>query len=463
MKNAVPLTTCLVFVLVTGCSGKPLSESRSGFIPLSAAPSRADCDSDLPKAPCASARAAVPKYIKHVVILVQENRSFDNLFATYPGADGATKGRTHTGEVVPLTKAHLVDPLDIIHSWQTFVTEYDGGKMDGFDLIHYSNGDPAGLFPYQYVDPSEIQPYWAMAAQYVLADHLFERQSSGSFVGHQDLIAGGTTIGPGQSIVNDPTKQPWGCDAPANTKTSLLTSDGQLLIDKGPFPCLKYRTMRDTLNAKKVAWKYYAPPFTYRSGGYIWTAFDAIKAVRYGPEWKANVSSPSTNIFSDISNNKLAAVSWVIPDRLDSDHPGPGASGGPSWVAQVVNALGESPYWNSTAIFVTWDDWGGFYDHVKPRQLDYQGLGFRVPMLVVSPYVHRGSISHTNYEFGSILKFIERNWGLAQLGTSDKRATSVGDVFDFTKPPRKFIAIPTQHSREYFLNKRPSELPVDDE
>ena len=141
-----------------------------------------------------------------------------------------------------------------------------------------------------------------------------------------------------------------------------------------------------------------------------------IYPVRYGSEWQTNISSPETNIFSDISNGRLAAMSWVIPDLENSDHPSSGTDTGPSWVASVVNAIGESSYWPTTAIVVVWDDWGGFYDHEPPPFIDnWGGLGFRVPMLILSPYAREtsssqpGYISHTQYEFGSILKFVEEN------------------------------------------------------
>jgi phospholipase C len=407
--------------------------------------------------------SSAPRHIKHVVIVIQENRSFDNLFATYPGADGAKTGLTHDGKVVPLTKASLKDKIDIRHQWETFVKEYDGGKMDGFDLIDFGNGQPAGLFPYQYVDPADLVPYWAMAKQYVLADHMFETQSSGSFVGHQDLIAGATAIDATQSLTNYPTNEPWGCDAPTGTLTSLLTSDMGFKPNKGPFPCLDYRTLRDSLDDAHVPWKYYAPSFTYKSGGYLWTAFDAIHAVRYGSEWKTNISTPETKLFGDISKGTLPAVSWVIPDYKNSDHPESHTADGPSWVAQVVNAIGESDAWDSTAIIVVWDDWGGFYDHVKPPQLDYQGLGFRVPMLVISPYAKKGYISHTQYEFGSILKFVEDNWSMKRVGTTDVRAKSIADVFNFAAKPRPFVPFAASRSRSYFEHRPPSNMPVDNE
>jgi phospholipase C len=452
--KAARLSAWALAVAVAGCAGNP-GVLRGPDVACGSATAL----------PCETAAVAYaqPQYIRHVVIMIQENRSFDNFFATYPGADGTTTGLTHDGKTVPLYAGKLEDPIDIGHSWPTFVKEYDRGKMDGFDLIHFRGGAPVGLFAYQYVDPKHIAPYWTMARQYVLADHMFETQSSGSFVGHQDLIAGGTAIAREKSLVNYPTGQPWGCDAPRGSKTSLLTRDHGFLSDKGPFPCLDYPTLRDVLDAKGVSWKYYAPKFNYKSGGWLWTAFDAIRAVRYSSEWKTNVVSPETSIFADISNHRLASVSWLIPDKVNSDHPESGSSNGPSWVARVVDAIGASREWNSTAIVVVWDDWGGWYDHVRPPHLDYQGLGFRVPMLVISPYARAGYVSHTQYESGSILRFVEDNFGLGRLGTTDVRARSIRDVFDFTQAPRKFVPIPAPRSREYFLNQRPSGLPVDDE
>jgi phospholipase C len=301
-----------------------------------------------------------------------------------------------------------------------------------------------------------------MAHQYVLGDRMFETQSSGSFIGHQDLIAGSTAINPKESLVNYPSNGTWGCDAPPKTVTSLITIDHQFLPGQGPFPCLTYPTLRDSLDAGHVSWKYYAPRFD--SIGRIWTAFDAIKVVRYSDEWQKNISAPETTVFKDIDKGTLPSVSWLIPDFYNSDHPGHDAVGGPSWVAQVVNAIGHNPsLWKSTAIVVVWDDWGGFYDHVSPPQLDYQGLGIRVPMLVISSYAKKGYVSHTQYEFGSILKFVEENWGLASIGTTDVRATSIGDVFDFSKPPRKFKTISAPMSRAYLEHRRPSNLPPDTE
>jgi phospholipase C len=220
------------------------------------------------------------------------------------------------------------------------------------------------------------------------------------------------------------------------------------------------------LDAKSISWKYYTPGPIKGTVGALWNAFLAISSVYNNKsEWNAHIAVPATNIFTDISNGKLPAMSWLIPDAQNSDHPGYSKQDtGPSWVASVVNAVGKSSYWNSTAIIVVWDDWGGFYDPVAPPKLDNQGgPGFRVPMLVISPYVPPNEISHTVYGFGSIVRFIEDTWSLGRLGTTDVTSTSIANMFNFSQPRRKFKAIRARYSRSFFLHQPPSGLPVDTE
>jgi phospholipase C len=432
-------------------------------------------------------------YIKHVVIVIQENRSFDNFFSTFPGADGTAGGcmkppsalvtaHKHRGsggcpsgdEYVPLAKVDLIEPCDWGHSYKNVIVDYDNGLMDGFGLEGQGQvcKGKAGTHVYQYVDPQQIAPYWDIAEQWVLADHLFQTQGSGSFTGHQDLIAGATIINKAKtkSLIDFPSRRPWGCDAIPGTKTTVAFWNGTKVQDqyhRGPFPCMSYATLRDLLDAKGVTWKYYSPPEPNGTGA-LWNAFDAIDAVRNGPEWKTNIAK--TNVFfTDVSGGTLPAVSWIVPDDNDSDHPATHDTG-PSWVASIVNAVGQSDYWNTTAVIVVWDDWGGFYDHEPPPFFDHWGgLGFRVPMLIVSPYARMGVssqpgyISHTPYEFGSILKFVENLYGLGTLGTTDKRSTSISDSFDFTQPARPFVVVPSKYSRDFFLREKPSYKPVDSE
>ncbi|MBV9719463.1 MAG: hypothetical protein JOZ77_09085 [Candidatus Eremiobacteraeota bacterium] len=429
-----------------------------------------------------SRRASSSSAIQHVVIVIQENRTFDNLFATFPNADGTTQGRMKLPSggysYIPLQKSNLVEPCDFGHSYRGYRKDYDNGAMDGFNLEGGGKPcpGPTGTKTYQYVNRAQIAPYWAIAKSWVLADHMFQTQGSGSFTAHQDLIRGGTLIEAGRkskTLVDFPSAMPWGCDAPKYTKTSILVSKG---VDElshyrrhdGPFPCLTYPTLRDLLDSKGVTWKYYSPPEP-RGTGKLWSAFDAIQAVREGPEWATNVV-PTTQFFSDVQYGQLAGLSWIVPDLFNSDHPATAYDYGPSWVASIVNAIGESAYWNSTAVIVVWDDWGGFYDHVAPPLQDQSGgLGFRVPMLLVSPYArkaspkHPGYVSHTQYEFGSIIKFVEDTWNLGSLGTTDVRATSIVDSLDFSQSPRPFHPIPSERSRVFFEHQRPSYQPVDTE
>jgi phospholipase C len=432
--------------------------------------------------------------IKHVIVVIQENRTFDNLFATFPGADGTTTGEAEAvpaseqsqcpidhKETVNLTEGNLAVGDDFGHKYSDVQIDYDGGNMDGFDVdpIPAGGGKIACLHPYQYVNPSQIAPYWDIAQQYVLADHMYQTQGSGSFTAHQDLIAGGTAIDSSESIIDDPSGFPWGCDSPSNTTTSLFTTAGQYEPGQGPFPCFtQYETLRDRLDAAKVTWKYYTekvvPPPKGDTAG-IWNAFDAISAVRHSAEWGKKVTFNDTLIFKDISAGHLPAVSWVTPDALNSDHPqelkgGKDVDYGPSWVASIVNAIGKSKYWKSSAIVILWDDYGGFYDHESPAFFDDQGgLGLRVPMMIVSPYAREtsssqpGYISHTQYETASILRFIEVNWGLKPLQLPDTRATSIGDSFNFSQTPRSFKVIPSEHSQSFFLHQTPSGLAPDTE
>jgi phospholipase C len=286
------------------------------------------------------------------------------------------------------------------------------------------------------------------------------------------LIAANTTIEPTPlAEVDAPDTLKWGCEAPPGTRT--FTIDARRIERfNGPFPCYRnFPTIADTLDAGGVSWRYYAAPLT--GIGKVWSEFSSVRAVYSGPDWK-NVISPQTDVLRDVAAGNLADVSWVTPDWKDSDHTGSGYNRGPSWVTSIVNAIGESPYWNSTAIFVLWDDWGGWYDNVPPPQLDFRGLGIRVPCIVISPYARTaagakaGYVSHTQYEFASILKFVEEVFGLppigpASRGFTDSRAASMLDTFDFTQPPRSFSPIPARYPASRFLNEKPSYIPPDSE
>jgi phospholipase C len=401
-----------------------------------------------------AAVAAGAQRIQHVVIIIQENRSFDNLFQAYPGADSAPTGKGKQGNTIALVPVPLEAPYDIDHYYAQFATAVDNGKMDGFGLEHVVGQYSQYAHPqYAYVPPSETQLYFAMAQQYVLADRMFPSNVDGSFVAHQYAIAGQS-----QSAVDYPSGF-WGCDGGTSDTVPTLTQQRTY----GPVEqaCFDYKTIADELDAKGLTWRFYAPFYQSPNGG-VWSAFQAVKHIRQGPEWKTNVIWPETTILQDVPNGILANVTWVTPDSANSDHPRSTTGNGPNWVASVVNAIGRSPFWNSTAIFVFWDEWGGFYDHVPPPTVDYDGLGIRVPLLCISPYAGKGVVSHVQYETASILKFIEGNFGLPTLSASDRRATSAGFGCLTRTTPRPFTLFQTTLKPKDFLRARPSLKRPDD-
>jgi phospholipase C len=382
--------------------------------------------------------------IEHVIIMVQENRTPDYLFQGVPGADIAKSAIDSHGDRVPLKPVSLAARYDLPHGHVAFVTDYDGGKMDGFD-IGLKRREKNG--PYGYAPHAEVRPYDDMARQYVLADRMFQTNQGGSFPAHQYFVSGTASALPETpfNVSSEPFNRltlkhaEGGCDAMMLAAVNTINpQDGS----NGPvaFPCFDRPVLSDFLDRQGISWRYYQ----HDLGAGIWHALDAIRHVRDGPDY-VNVVTPPQSIISDVSSGHLPGVSWVMPaDDWHSDHAGNGSSAGPSWVAAVVNAVGKSRYWDSTAILITWDDWGGWYDHVPPQQMDnsYE-LGFRVPLLVISPYAKRGYVAHVQYEFGSLLAFAEETFGIPKgaLGTTDVRANSLTDAFDFTQQPRVFVPI----------------------
>ncbi|HEY1975623.1 MAG TPA: alkaline phosphatase family protein [Candidatus Baltobacteraceae bacterium] len=405
----------------------------------------------------------VGNYIKHVIIIVQENRSFDNLFAGFPGADAPMFGYDLKHRRIPLQTVDFIPLVNLDHDFQPAVRAWNHGKMNGF------NGTVSGLpndYPYAHLRRSEILPYWDLAQHYVLADHMFPTEFGPSFTGHLSLIAGTTSLSPTKALADNPIGGPWGCDAAPGTIT--FTVNLARVIKTGPFPCFtQFHTMADVLDAGRLAWKYYAPAIDADKGGVLWSSFDTIHAVRYGADWSADMSSPQTNVLADAKNGKLPNVGWVIPDWTWSDHPSSGSDLGPSWVAAVVNAIGNGPEWKSTAIVIVWDDWGGWYDNVPPPKLhDFRGPGIRVGCIIISPYAKPHYVDHTQYEFGSILRFAEEAFGLPTIGPesagyTDARARSLDNAFDFTQAPRPFTTIPAKYPPSTFLLQKPSGRPPD--
>jgi phospholipase C len=220
------------------------------------------------------------------------------------------------------------------------------------------------------------------------------------------------------------------------------------------FPCFEHPTLSDELDAANIDWRYYTPG----TGG-LWNGPSAIQHIRMGPDWNAHVIPVSAQVLTAIASQKLPPVSWVIPGGAASDHPVNTDGSGPSWVASIVNAIGNSPSWADTAIIITWDDWGGFYDHVAPSILNSYEYGFRAPLIVVSPYAKPAYVSHVPRNFGSILKMIEVVYNLPSLNYADAPADDLSDCFDFAQAPTTFQPVVPKCDAAYFINDNRPLLP----
>ncbi len=395
--------------------------------------------------------------IKHVVYIIQENRSFDNLFQGYPGADTVSKGKDSKGETIELKPEGLAAYYVIDHSASAMFAACNGTaklpgthcRMDGFDQ-EGAYGYPRSLKhpQYVYVPHAQSQPYFDMAHEWVLGDRMFQSQLDESFVGHQYAIAAQA-----QSSVDLPDSD-WGCGGGKYDFVNTITKK------RNPFGprqvvCFDYQTLGDELDNAGLSWRFYASTYGSRSSGAgaVWSSYQAVRHIFYGPDWKKDVISPNWRFITDVRAGKLANFTWITPVCSDSDHVNCPGGFGPSWVAALVDTIGESKFWDSTAIFVQWDDWGGTYDHVPPPYLDYDSVGFRVPLLVISPYAKHGFVSHEQYETASVLRFAEDLFGLGQLAAADKRASSpASDCFDFSQKPRAFVHIKAPKPPRFFMH-----------
>jgi len=366
--------------------------------------------------------------IQHIIFLIKENRTFDTYFGQFPGANGATTGITSTGQV--LTLRHTPDRvIDMGHDWISANTAVDGEKMDRFDLI--TNGNVNGEYlSYSQFGQADIPNYYSYATNFTLADNMFSSLVGPSFPNHLYTVAAQSG-----GVINNPTvggvePKAWGCDSPPGTIAQVIDGEGDLDEE---FPCFDFQTLADSLNNAGISWKYYAETAT-DDGGYSWSALDAINHIRNSSQWTTNVVSNSQFV-TDAMNGQLPAISWVTPSYGTSEHPPNSACKGENWTVQQINAVMQGPDWSSSAIFLTWDDFGGFYDHVGPPDVDQFGLGARVPMIIISPYAKAGYISHTQYELSSVLKFIEERFNLPALTARDANANDTTDSFNFNQTP----------------------------
>ena len=455
---------------------------------------------------------------KHVVVIFQENRSPDNLFQGLctppygtPDSCGAAPAsgqydiqtsnwadkNAPNGVIQPGT-VPLANHYDLSHAHSGFTAMCDADpvtgncKMDGASGV--SCGGTCLTSPqFRYVDNSQgqLNPYLDLATQYGWANYMFQTNQGPSFPAHQ-YIFGGTSaptaaddaagIFASENMSNtgiSGTSAVAGCIAATTTRVQLIGPSGVEDPSQKIYPCFEHQTMADIL-PPSVTWRYYSP-----GAGSIWTAPDAIQHICQstgpggkcvGPAWNDNVDLKPVDVLQDIGSCNLRSLSWVIPSGLNSDHANINDGGGPSWVAAIVNAIGNSSncdngagYWKDTAILISWDDWGGWYDHEPPTKLSYpQGgyqLGFRVPLIVVSAYTPKHYINNVPHDFGSMLRFMENNFQIQEgaLNFADARAQNdLSSFFDFSLPARSYQTINAPLTASFFANdKRPLTDPDD--
>lgn len=401
----------------------------------------------VPPPPATAGQPVAGSPIDHVIVVIQENRTTDNLFASsilahggpFPGAN-VTQTADVGGRKIALKAVPFEYPADPRHTHAALVAEWNGGKMDGFanDSVYPDPGFPAAPpnYPLAYVPAAETTMYHLLAHRYALADENFAPRLVPTFPGHLFLVAAQS------QAADDPTDPvTWGCDSATGTTVPVFGA-GEAEISPGVFPCFDDQTIGDLLDRAHVSWKYYTGSQYAVADAWV-NVYDAIHHIRYGPDWDANVVTPMSNVLSDIQNCRLPQVAYVTPTWMASDHAGSMSNAGPGWVGSIYMALEQTAhtaattcrYAGNTAMILTWDDTGGWYDHVAPpRGPDGTTLGFRVPIVAISPWAKSGYVSHTVRSSTAIVRFIENNWALGTLGQRDASGDDLSDMFDYARP-----------------------------
>jgi phospholipase C len=429
--------------------------------------------------------------IKHVVIIMQENRSFDSYFGTYPGADGIPGLAGNPGTVPcvpdPAHSGQCVQPFHDTadknyggpHGQTNATADIDGGKMDGF-VGQAENGSNCGTNPDNpqcspcngqtagacndvmgYHDGGELPNYWSYARNFVLQDHMYEPNASWSLPQHLFQVSEWS------AYCTDPT-QPYSCTNALQNPNSDSAKGGQ---NDGHIH-YAWTDMTYLLHKFGVSWGYYVfqgtepdcendqamtctpvPQGAHTPG--IWNPLPSFEDVNQ--DGQENNVQTLTNFFTAAKNGTLPAVSWIDPNGKVSEHPTALVSAGQTYVTGLINAIMQGPDWDSTAIFLSWDDWGGFYDHVDPPAVDQNGYGLRVPAIVISPYARQGYIDHQTLSHDAYNKFIEDDFlgGQRLDPLTDGRPDPRPDVresnpilgnlvsdFDFSQSPRAPMVLP---------------------
>jgi phospholipase C len=385
----------------------------------------------------------------HVVVVVQENRTVDNLFHTLPGVDTVAYGMNSKHQRVPLEPMPLRSTYDPAHTHLSFTVEYNGGAMNGFDRERFQCGDPptdCSASAYRYVQASDIQNYLQLAEEFGFADEVFQANQGPSYPAHFYLVA--AQSGRPMAVAENASNLNGGCNAPSGTTlqyVDLRTPYPGFPEKRAQGACVDFPTIFDELDAAHVSWRYYSP-----EQNSLWNAPNGIRHMYQSPEFNSNVVYPNGAILRDVANGTLPAVSYVMPNKVYSDHPVLSGASGPNWVGSITNAIGRSKYWNSTVILVVWDDWGGWYDHVAPQAPvgapnDPYEFGMRVPLIVISPFVRqRGLIDHTPRNFTAILRFIESVYHINALTDVDASTDDLMSMFDFgSRTPLPYMPVDT--------------------
>ncbi len=403
---------------------------------------------DLGKEPRHAKRdlAAAAK-LDHVFIIIKENHTFDDFFGSYPGADGVMKGKDSKGKSRPLEPPGSDTEMPGPNDWGAARTCWNQGKMDAFD-----KGESTGVFtvlqaftrgPYVSHAPSdpaqfsnESSVYWKLARGGALCDRYFTSVMGPSTPNHLFSVAAscGGAVG-NENLVSE--------------TIPVLDADGRLGDHPPSFgPNEIATTLPNELEKKKLTWRYYAESTLNPLGEIVDKLEDDIVGLELCtvakglPDWSECYDTSSgldRNLADLLAAGKAGNVTWIRPSSAHSEHPLLGSvSDGVEWTRKVVSAIGHSSYWGRCAIFITWDDYGGYYDHVAPPQVDAYGLGFRVPCVVVSPYAKKGFVDHTVYEHSSVLKFAEMLFGIPAMTARDASSEDMGACFDFAQKPRPF-------------------------
>ncbi len=421
--------------------------------------------------------------IKHIVIIMQENRSFDSYFGTYPGADGIPMSKGVPTACVPDPgnggcQRPYHDPNDINrggpHDQQSAVVDIGGGSMNGFigqaerggkNCVEFSTDPRCAGHAHPdvmgYHDAREIPNYWAYARNFVLQDHMFEPNASWSLPAHLFIVSEWSAL---CSQAGNPMSCVNALNSPARPPVARKRLFHPRLASALP-PDYEWTDLTYLLHQHHVSWAYYVfaglEPDTEddtmngpqrrlnaKTPG-IWNPLPFFDTVRNDGELQ-NVQDIS-NFYRAARDGALPAVSWICPDSVHSEHPPASVAAGQTYVTGLINAIMQGPNWSSTAIFLAWDDWGGFYDHVKPPTVDENGYGLRVPAIVISPYARKGYIDHQTLSFDAYVKFIEDDFLVSARidprtdGRPDPRpdvrenVSILGDLrsdFDFSQPPR---------------------------